>query len=326
MRNFRHTLATKYAQKDISPFETFKFLDKSHWDSFVVKVKSERFKKISRKAKKSAEKNTDHAHVGRMGFVGLEDVWEDRWKQLVESYPHLEVFGDERIQKYTVSRSYYNHLTKLYELPQHLLSDGEFKGTLHKFHCKEREMKEDGTYYDIGKDVVTEVVGNGRHHGGRTLLVSSVLGVTKTLHSRKRKKKSKGVDRVIEETDTVQRDQSRLVATAQALPEIESITTCELIWPFDDSFPNMILGHGQAYPSSDRILDNNPMHVDYIKIYVDGVVEKYKGYPIPPHTMKPEEVTDMGSTQGNFIQWPRKAIKVYFLRNCSRILLYLLLY
>ncbi|MFS7900664.1 hypothetical protein Hanom_Chr00s129774g01814951 [Helianthus anomalus] len=133
MRNFRHTLATKYAQKDISPFETFKFLDKSHWDSFVVKVKSERFKKISRKAKKSAEKNTDHAHVGRMGFVGLEDVWEDRWKQLVESYPHLEVFGDERIQKYTVSRSYYNHLTKLYELPQHLLSDGEFKGTLHKF-------------------------------------------------------------------------------------------------------------------------------------------------------------------------------------------------
>ncbi|KAJ0569266.1 hypothetical protein HanHA300_Chr01g0006301 [Helianthus annuus] len=72
----------------------------------------------------------------------------------------------------------------------------------------------------------------------------------------------------------------------------------------------MILGHGQAYPSSDRILDNNPMHVDYIKIYVDGVVEKYKGYPIPPHTMKPEEVTDMGSTQGNFIQWPRKAIKL----------------
>ncbi|MFS8024446.1 hypothetical protein Hanom_Chr16g01463331 [Helianthus anomalus] len=71
----------------------------------------------------------------------------------------------------------------------------------------------------------------------------------------------------------------------------------------------MILGHGQAYPSSDRILDNSPMHVDYIKIYVDGVVEKYNGYPILSHTMKPEEVTDMGSTQGNFIQWPRKAIK-----------------
>ncbi|KAJ0900006.1 hypothetical protein HanPSC8_Chr08g0308591 [Helianthus annuus] len=88
----------------------------------------------------------------------------------------------------------------------------------------------------------------------------------------------------------------------------------------------MILGHGQAYPSSDRILDNNPMHVDYIKIYVNGVTEKYKGYPILPHTMKPEEVIDMGSIQGKFIQWPRKAIKVSSLQKCSRILLYLLLY
>ncbi|MFS7997263.1 hypothetical protein Hanom_Chr12g01139621 [Helianthus anomalus] len=69
----------------------------------------------------------------------------------------------------------------------------------------------------------------------------------------------------------------------------------------------MILGHGQAYPSSHWILDNNPMHVDYIKIYVDGVTEKYKAYPFPPYTMKPEEVIDMGSTQGKFIQLRRKA-------------------
>lgn len=86
-------------------------------------------------------------------------------------------------------------------------------------------MMENGTYYEFGKDVVTEVVGKGRQHGGRTRLVSHVIGATKSLLSGK-KKKTKEAERVREEIDAMERDQNRVAAAAQAssivcLSEIE---------------------------------------------------------------------------------------------------------
>ncbi|KAI3756712.1 hypothetical protein L1987_56534 [Smallanthus sonchifolius] len=82
-------------------------------------------------------------------------------------------------------------------------------------YCKEIEMKENGTYYVEGKDVVTEVVGKGRQHGGRTLLVSDVIGATKIFVYGK-KKKTKQADTLREEIDALERDQYRVVAATQA--------------------------------------------------------------------------------------------------------------
>ncbi|MFS8013342.1 hypothetical protein Hanom_Chr14g01331771 [Helianthus anomalus] len=72
----------------------------------------------SRKAKRSVEKNNDRPRVGRMGFVGLQKFEEYRWKQLVESYPHLQKVEDERVQRYVVSRAFYNSVTESYERVQ----------------------------------------------------------------------------------------------------------------------------------------------------------------------------------------------------------------
>ncbi|KAF5776698.1 putative Ulp1 protease family catalytic domain, papain-like cysteine peptidase superfamily [Helianthus annuus] len=308
MRNFRCTLTNGYARKDKSPFEMYAFMDRSHWDDFVLKVKSKAFKDTSQKAKKSVAKNTDRPHVGRMGFVGLQKFEEDRWNQLLESYPHLHHLEGEDIKQYAISRACYNSVTKLYELPAHLFSSGELTGTLHDMYDKEMEKKKDGTYDKHGNDVVTEVIGKGHQHGGR-------LGATITLHSKKKKKKSKGAQIVREKIHAIQKDQYHVTSAAQAssiiqLPEIKSISTCDLLWPFDDSFPNMILGHGQVYPTSDRILDKRPIHDDYVKVRVDDVNQDFKGYPVPPHTMIEDDVIDMGSTHRKFIQWPRKAIKL----------------
>ncbi|KAI3756811.1 hypothetical protein L1987_56634 [Smallanthus sonchifolius] len=93
-------------------------------------------------------------------------------------------------------------------------------------YCKEIEMKENGTYYVEGKDVVTEVVGKGRQHGGRTLLVSDVIGATKIFVYGKKKKTTKQADTLREEIDALERDQYRVAAATQAssaicLPEIE---------------------------------------------------------------------------------------------------------
>ncbi|KAI3756526.1 hypothetical protein L1987_56347 [Smallanthus sonchifolius] len=93
------------------------------------------------------------------------------------------------------------------------------------FECKEIEMKENDTYYEEGKDVVTEVVGKGRQHGGRTLLVSDVIGATKIFFFGKKKKTTKHADTLREEIDALERDQYRVAAATQAssaicLPEI----------------------------------------------------------------------------------------------------------
>ncbi|KAI3706119.1 hypothetical protein L1987_76376 [Smallanthus sonchifolius] len=83
-------------------------------------------------------------------------------------------------------------------------------------YCKEIEMKENGTYYVEGKDVVTEVVGKGRQHGGRTLLVSDVIGATKIFVYGKKKKTTKQADTLREEIDALERDQYRVAAATQA--------------------------------------------------------------------------------------------------------------
>lgn len=87
-------------------------------------------------------------------------------------------------------------------------------------------MKEDGTYDEDGKDIVTEVIGKGHQHEGRKRLVSSVCGGAITLQSRKKKKKSKKIQLVSEEMNAIQRDKSCVAASAQArsvisLPEIK---------------------------------------------------------------------------------------------------------
>ncbi|KAI3794420.1 hypothetical protein L1987_37051 [Smallanthus sonchifolius] len=174
MRNFRYTLVNKYAKKNKSPIEEYEDLDMSHWDSFVSKALSEEFEKTSQKAKISAGKNIDPARVGRRGFVGLEKVWEGRWNQLVLRYPHLAHMKDRRSRIYTVSRAICNPVTKLFELGPHLLSE-------------EIEMKENGTYYVEGKDVVTE-----------------------------KKKTTKQADTLRDEIDALERDQYRVAAATQA--------------------------------------------------------------------------------------------------------------
>ncbi|KAI3817409.1 hypothetical protein L1987_11199 [Smallanthus sonchifolius] len=66
-------------------------------------------------------------------------------------------------------------------------------------------MKANGSYYEVGKDVVTEVVGKR----GCSSLVSSIIGSTKS-----EKKKTKEVERLQEEIDTLRRDHGQDATTA----------------------------------------------------------------------------------------------------------------
>ncbi|KAM0024176.1 hypothetical protein Hdeb2414_s0022g00612631 [Helianthus debilis subsp. tardiflorus] len=135
-----------------------------------------------------------------MGLVGLQKFEEDRWRQLLESYPHLHNLEGEDVKQYAISRARYNSVTKLYELPKHLFSNGELTRTLHDMYDKEIEKKKDDTYDKHGNDVVTEVISKGHQHGRR-------LGATISLHSKKKKKRSlRGAQIVREEIDAIQKD------------------------------------------------------------------------------------------------------------------------
>ncbi|KAJ0615861.1 hypothetical protein HanIR_Chr02g0084051 [Helianthus annuus] len=108
----------------------------------------------------------------------------------LESYAHLHNLEGEDVKQYAISRARYNSVTKLYELPKHLFSNGELTGTLHDMYDKEIEKKKDGTYDKHGNDVVIEVIGKGYQHGGR-------LGATITLHFKKKKKEVKKISIVL---------------------------------------------------------------------------------------------------------------------------------
>ncbi|KAD7477581.1 hypothetical protein E3N88_00717 [Mikania micrantha] len=174
MRSFRHELVAKYVEKNKTPFKIYDYLDKQYWDSFVANVSTKEFKENGQKASINARKNIEPARVGRGGFTGLEPVYKGRWNQLLSTYPKLDMIQNERSRRYAVSRARLNPVTKLYELGKHLQSEGVLRGTLEELHSKEKEMMADGSYYEPGKDVVTEAIGKGRQHGGAHVYFLSV--------------------------------------------------------------------------------------------------------------------------------------------------------
>lgn len=94
---------------------------------------------------------------------------------------------------------------------------------------------------------------------------------------------------------------------------------CDLLWPHNLSM-EIKVARGQVFPSRERILHGCPMLEGYLKIQVDTVMEEYKRWPVPSEIQN-DEIIFMKDTRSNFIQWPRNAIKVYFVYYCNNILL-----
>ncbi|KAM0019585.1 putative papain-like cysteine peptidase superfamily [Helianthus debilis subsp. tardiflorus] len=310
MRKFRYKVRKNYVYKDESPdkdkdktpendtsndpFEKYDYLDSELWCSFVAIVDSEEWKP---KSKENAEQNTDPSHVGRCGFSGLEPHVESRWNQLVSSYPILDLIQDDRSKMYTVSRAPFNPVTKLYELSEHFVSEGELKGTLKKLDA--------GSYST--KDVVTEVIGKGHQHGGRTRLYSDVIGPTKCLFSelKTKKKKSEAVETTIGASPGICGSSH---AFDSSYTEILSIQKCELLDPYDKGAPTVI-GMGRVHPSPERIIHNGPMIDGFVKVQIDRVVDGCEEIRLLPESCIPGAVEFLEDAKGSFIQWPAKSIK-----------------
>ncbi|GKD93653.1 hypothetical protein Tco_1373490, partial [Tanacetum coccineum] len=88
-------------------------------------------------------------------------------------------------------------------------------------------------------------------------------------------------------------------------PITQDLAPCDLLWPYGpDEFRVAI---GKVYPTRDATLHGSSMSEGYIKVQVDTVEDAYKAIPVPKTT---EKVSLLEHTILEFIEWPRKKIKL----------------
>ncbi|GKC71923.1 hypothetical protein Tco_1117806, partial [Tanacetum coccineum] len=305
LRKFKNNLVTNYVNKNKLPFEDYKFLDDRNWEDFVTSKGSKVFLDKSAKAKASANQNKDPARVGRSGYLGKEAQWKEEMAELVEEYPDLEGLQCDRSVKHVLGRLVRNKETGKKELTEaHRLR-------LKQLARKEREMIADGTIHIAGQDPLTKVL--GPDHPGRTRAKSSVVGKKKGLGNagvRKRKVVIDDYDAFVnkvtlnvlaaiptlqQDSGTSQQPQSIICASGGSFDEFNEIE-------------KKIVAKGQVYPSRDGILHGLPIEPGFVKVQVDSVEKGCSTFPVARPTDEVKTLHD--ALGGQFIQWPRKYIRV----------------
>ena len=82
---------------------------------------------------------------------------------------------------------------------------------------------------------------------------------------------------------------------------------CELIMDWFGT--EKVVAKGQVYPCRDGILHGLPLEPGFVKVQVDIVEEGCSSYPVARQTDEVKTLND--ALGGQFIQWPRKYIRVY---------------
>ncbi|KAL8210983.1 hypothetical protein R6Q57_005420 [Mikania cordata] len=165
--NFKSLLVNEYVKKNLLPFDKYTFLDASQWPKFRKEKTSAEFVEKSNKARASAQMNKNFAHVGRTGFIGLNEKFDTIWPQIESDFEHIKYIQNELTKLWILSKAKKNKETKAYELPP------ETKDKINELICVEKEMIKDGTYNKGIEDPLSKVF--GPEHGGRTRTVSNVI-------------------------------------------------------------------------------------------------------------------------------------------------------
>ncbi|KAL8201362.1 hypothetical protein R6Q57_012701 [Mikania cordata] len=117
LTNFKSLLVNEYVKKNLLPFDKYTFLDASQWPKFCKEKTSAEFVEKNNKARTSAQINKNFAHVGRTGFIGLNEKFDTIWPQLESDFEHIKFIQNERTKLWILSKAKKNKETKAYELP-----------------------------------------------------------------------------------------------------------------------------------------------------------------------------------------------------------------
>ncbi|MFS8004785.1 hypothetical protein Hanom_Chr13g01229821 [Helianthus anomalus] len=179
---------------------------------------------------------------------------------------------------YTVSRAPFNPVTKLYELSEHFVSEGELKGRLKKL-----KKKSEAVETTIG---VSSGICGSSHASDSSYIEILVILFLKFVFLN-----------------------FNIFTKSYCL---QSIKKCELLDPYDQGNPTVI-GMGRVHPSPKRIIHNGPMIDGFVKVQIDRVVEGCEGIRLLPQSFIPGAVEFLEDAKGSFNQWPAKSIKIYII-------------
>ncbi|KAK9052892.1 hypothetical protein SSX86_029522 [Deinandra increscens subsp. villosa] len=283
--NFRSHLYRKYYKEGKEPFTDYPYLVEENWADFIATRSNDAFLVKSEKAKASALENKDPHKCGRPGYKGLKPKLDTVWSQCVSSAPHLKEIHNFRSKMYIAARSTKNKQTKLHEVEPNFVDKA--KGlALH-----EKEMKENGSYFQGRGDPITSFL--GAEHGGRTRGISNIIvSNDASVYASPGDRGSNGE------------------SGRSYYDYIKVISRCNLLFPWQTSMtPKPVVAIGQVYPSSHTILHGKKMSEGCVKVQVDTVIEPYDRMPAPDVTCT-DEVKFIGDTISQFIQWPRDAIEL----------------
>ncbi|KAK9076404.1 hypothetical protein SSX86_004738 [Deinandra increscens subsp. villosa] len=308
--NFRSHLYRKYYKEGKEPFADYPYLVEENWADFIATRSNDAFLVKSEKAKASALENKDPHKCGRPGYKGLKPKLDTVWSQCVSSAPHLKEIHNFRSKMYIAARSTKNKQTKLHEVEPNFVDKA--KGlALH-----EKEMKENGSYFQGRGDPITSFL--GAEHGGRTRGISNIIGSTRAHNGPFKVNRQQNLNDL--PTTQVCNDASVHASPGDRGSNGESgrsyydyikvISRCNLLFPWQTSMtPKPVVAIGQVYPSSHTILHGKKMSEGCVKVQVDTVIEPYDRMPVPDVTCT-DEVKFIGDTINQFIQWPRDAIEL----------------
>ncbi|MFS7965647.1 hypothetical protein Hanom_Chr09g00764671 [Helianthus anomalus] len=269
-------------------------------------------KDISKKAKASANANTNFSRLGRTGFAGLDAKADTIWPLLEAKYPYLKTIQDKRAKSWIMSQKIQNPETNLYKLAP------DSHETIERLVRTEREMIEDGSYFAGNDDPIVRVM--GREHGGRTRAVFEVIGSTHVYgglfnSGKKRARRGNSLDANHERGSVSWVDKNSGGPNMSYAP-IEKLTPCEMLFPYQLS-DELTVAIGQIWPTSDRILHGKLIREGFVKVQVDNVIEGCEKMPVLELT-KSVDIKCVGDMLHSFVQWPRDALKIVNKETSSR--------
>nr|GEU52855.1 ulp1 protease family, C-terminal catalytic domain-containing protein [Tanacetum cinerariifolium] len=187
---------------------------------------------------------------------------------------------------------------------------------------KEQNMLEDGTCHLLERDPITQGVVT-------TVGVRKSLGWVKGDRERHEVVNIEAIEEKITKKvtialgDKVNRQKVKIAAlksivaqlqgsscvsdvTSDGFDDLQDPIPCDLLWPFPGS--DFRVAIRKVYPTTNVMLHGSCLSKGYIKVQVDMVEDTYKAIPVPKTT---EKISPLGHTILEFIEWPRKRIKIH---------------
>ncbi|XP_004487156.1 uncharacterized protein [Cicer arietinum] len=331
-RAFKTCLTSRYIHGDLcnkSPLEVYDFLDEETWQAFIQKRKDPSFLDKRKKAQMVQVYNKCPHRLSRGGYELLKKrMMQEKLKQSKESSVDLVAAPPSPLSRHEMWK-------RARQRPSGDYTSEDTRKIAEKIDSLVEQTTQ-GTFVPQGrKDILTEAIGQPEHPG-RVRGVGQGVGIRQYFgpHSRNsttpvlsnEQIKTMKVELTQQIKEQLMQDLTTMgfsklypkVSTCSPNATVHTSTkgSCSVVTPTleEDDIPERcelyvdnflhVVAYGNAYKIGptihNQILDN-----DMVKVVVDEVLDANVQVPMPT-----DEVKTVGQAPNNFIQWPKRFIRI----------------